>query len=160
MANRWIKIGLVLSAGLFSTIIAFNNITDYYSNFHFVSHVLSMDDTFPDNRGMWRAITNKNIHHFFYWVIILTEVAVAALLLFSGFKLWKYRKEPTAFQQAKGWAVIGLGLGIILWFTGFIAIGGEWFLMWQSQNWNGQQSAFRIAALFGIFLIYLNQPES
>lgn len=159
MANRWIKIGLVLSAGLFSFIITFNNITDYSSNFAFVSHVLSMDDTFDGNQGMWRAITNKNLHHLFYWLIILTEGLVCVLLLLSGFKLWKNRKDPTAFQQAKGLASFGLGLGILLWFFGFIAIGGEWFLMWQSQVWNGQQSAFRIAALFGIFLIYLNQPE-
>lgn len=159
MANRWVKIGTVFGAGLFSAIIAFNNITDYYSNFYFVSHVLSMDDTFPDNQGMWRAITNKNLHHLSYWLIIFTEVVIAFLLLSSSLNLWKTRKDPMAFQQAKGWAVIGLGLGILLWFVGFLAIGGEWFLMWQSQNWNGQQSAFRIAALFGIFLIYLNQPE-
>ena len=24
-----------------------------------------------------------------------------------------------------------------------MVVGGEWFLMWQSRTWNGQQAAFR-----------------
>jgi predicted small integral membrane protein len=50
-------------------------------------------------------------------------------------------------------------LGIILWFSGFITIGGEWFLMWQSDVWNGQQAAFRLVVIIGITLLYLIQPD-
>ena len=39
--------------------------------------------------------------------------------------------------------MIGVGLGFLVWFTGFMVVGGEWFLMWQSKAWNGQQAAFR-----------------
>lgn len=34
-------------------------------------------------------------------------------------------------------------LGFALWFIGFMAIGGEWFTMWQSAIWNGQTAAFQ-----------------
>ena len=38
-------------------------------------------------------------------------------------------------------------------------VGGEWFAMWQSQMWNGQQAAFRFyETLLGV-LIYVGQPE-
>ena len=47
------------------------------------------------------------------------------------------------FNAAKPYVVIGVGLGFLLWFTGFMVVGGEWFLMWQSKTWNGQQAAFR-----------------
>lgn len=160
MVNRILKTALVFSAGVFTFIITFNNLTDYASNFAFVAHVLSMDDTFPGNEGMWRAITSKPFHHFFYWIIILSEGAVTVLCLLGSFRLWKNRKDPQAFAQAKSFASLGLGMGVLLWFLGFMAVGGEWFLMWQSETWNGLQSAFRIAALFGIILIYLNQPEA
>ena len=30
---------------------------------------------------------------------------------------------------------------ILLFGVGFLAIGGEWFEMWQSQQWNGLQPA-------------------
>ena len=33
--------------------------------------------------------------------------------------------------------------GSCLWQVGFMSIGGEWFGMWQSQQWNGVPSAFR-----------------
>ena len=47
----------------------------------------------------------------------------------------------------------------MLWFTGFIAVGGEWFLMWQSEKWNGQNAAFRLVVIIGITLVYLVQPD-
>jgi predicted small integral membrane protein len=47
------------------------------------------------------------------------------------------------FQRAKSATAIGVLLGFSLWFTGFMAIGGEWFAMWQSEEWNGQTAAFQ-----------------
>jgi hypothetical protein len=38
---------------------------------------------------------------------------------------------------------VAAGLGFLVWFFGFMVIGGEWFQMWQSPLWNGQQAAFR-----------------
>ena len=56
MSLRLTKTALVGAIALFYTLVVFNNVTDYYSNYQFVRHVLSMDTTFPGNRGMWRAI--------------------------------------------------------------------------------------------------------
>jgi predicted small integral membrane protein len=41
----------------------------------------------------------------------------------------------------------------------FISVGGEWFLMWQSKTWNGQDAAFRMFVVLGIILVYLSLPE-
>ena len=38
-------------------------------------------------------------------------------------------------------------------------VGGEYFLMWQSHVWNGQESAFRFAALCMLGLVFLAQRE-
>ncbi|SMM97678.1 hypothetical protein SPONL_797 [uncultured Candidatus Thioglobus sp.] len=32
-------------------------------------------------------------------------------------------------------------------------------MMWQSEVWNGQQSAFRLAAIIGIVLLYLTATD-
>lgn len=45
------------------------------------------------------------------------------------------------------------------WFAGFLVVGGEWFQMWQSKTWNGQEAAFRFVACIGLVLIFLNQPD-
>ena len=82
------------------------------------------------------------------------------LCWWSGITLVRNLKAPAhAFQQAKNTAVIGLTLGALLWLTAFLTVGGEWFLMWQSQKWNGQEAAFRMFAVVGIVLILLVQRD-
>jgi predicted small integral membrane protein len=50
-------------------------------------------------------------------------------------------------------------MGFLTWQVGFMAIGGEWFSMWQSSAWNGTQSAFRLHMTIVAILIYLSLPE-
>ena len=159
MTQRTTKVILVWAVALYVTLVVFNNLTDYGSNFDFVSHVLAMDTTFPDNNGMWRAINVPALHHAFYWVIIATEAAIAVLCWLGGWRLLRSIKDPVRFNRAKGVAVAGLTLGIILWFTGFMTVGGEWFLMWQSSTWNGVAAAFRLVAILGIVLLYVVLPD-
>jgi predicted small integral membrane protein len=64
--TRWSKIRLVFSVAFFAMLVVVNNVTDYSSNYMFVSHVLSMDTTFPGNNGMWRAIKWPFLHHIAY----------------------------------------------------------------------------------------------
>ena len=40
-----------------------------------------------------------------------------------------------------------------------MAVGGEWFLMWQSETWNGQQAAFRFYMSILAVLIFVMQPD-
>ena len=160
MFIRCSKIALVCAIAFNATLIVFNNLSDYGSNYLFVAHVLRMDTTFPGNRGMWRAIDASLLHHLFYWVIILIEAAVAVLCWWGGVRLFRRRRDPQRFDRAKGPAVAGLTLGIVLWFSGFITVGGEWFLMWQSDTWNGTQAAFRLLAVFGITLLYLARADA
>lgn len=159
MLKRSSKVLLVWTVAFFVSLVVFNNLTDYGSNFGFVGHVLKMDTTFPDNRAMWRAIDSPSIHHGFYWFIILAEVAIAILCWLGGFRLLSSINDSARFDKSKGIAISGLTLGIVLWFTGFITIGGEWFLMWQSETWNGQEAAFRLVVILGIVLLYLVQPD-
>jgi len=157
--TRLSKVFLTWAVAFFASLVVFNNLTDYDSNFAFVSHVLKMDTTFPENRAMWRAIDSPFLYHAFYWIIILAEAAIAVLCWLGGFHLFRSINDASRFNQAKSAAIAGLTLGIILWFTGIITIGGEWFLMWQSKEWNGQAAAFRFVVILGIVLLYLIQPD-
>lgn len=159
MYTRFSKVLLVWTVALFVSLVVFNNLTDYDSNYAFVAHVLKMDTTFPNNQAMWRAIDSAYFHHAFYWVIIFVEAAIAILCWVGGVHLLRSRNDISGFNKAKGIAITGLTLGIVLWFSGFIMIGGEWFLMWQSETWNGQEAAFRLVAILGIVLLYVVQPD-
>jgi predicted small integral membrane protein len=83
MIIRICKAALVAAVALFVTLVVFNNLTDYFSNYHFVEHVLSMDTTFPGNNGMWRAIRLADADTIFYWAIIGWEI-VTGLLCWWG----------------------------------------------------------------------------
>ena len=71
------KVIMVAAIGLYASLVAFGNITDYGSNFAFVQHVLAMDTSFPDATIGYRAITNEIAHHVAYVLIIAAEVAPA-----------------------------------------------------------------------------------
>ena len=156
MIQRYGKVGLVASVAFFLFLVVLNNLTDYRSNYLFVENVLNMSTTFEGNQLMWRRIESPLIHHLFYWGIIAWEAAAMVLCGWGSWLLWKNREAPAGtFQQAKQWAVAGLILSLLQWFVAFITVGGEWFLMWQSPTWNGQDAAHRMFVILGIILIFL-----
>jgi predicted small integral membrane protein len=156
MSTRVSKSALTLTLGIFALLVSVDNIIDYDTNFAFVQHVLSMDTTFPGNKLMWRAITRDWVHHAAYASIIAAELAVGLMCVAGAWRLFTARARPAAyFNEAKALAIAGMAAGFGLYFFGFLVIGGEWFQMWQSATWNGQEAAFRFAALFGLVLIFV-----
>ena len=161
MNNRLIKILFGASIGLYMLLVCFNNMTDYDSNFQFVKMVSGMSDVFSKEKNGWRSITSDTLHHAMYLLIIGTEISIAVLVWAGVISMIKKLKSDAAeFKQSKNLLSLGLSLGVVLWFTLFISIGGEWFLMWQSKNWNGQQTAFLLSICFLLFLIHLNQDDA
>jgi predicted small integral membrane protein len=157
---RLSKIAMVLGLSLFALLVTFSNITDYDSNFAFVQHVLSMDTTFPGNDAMYRAITSPALWTAGYWLIIAGEGLTGLLLLIGAVRMMlMLRDPPEAFDRAKGFTIAGATVGFLVWFVGFMVVGGEWFLMWQSSTWNGQEAAFRFYMTILAVLIFVNQPE-
>lgn len=160
MTLRVAKLLLVFAVALFYTVVVFNNITDYDANYQFVRHVLSMDSTFPGNRGLWRALTAPGFHLAFYLVIIGVEIVTTILLWWGVVRLLGAMREPAGvFNGAKGVAISALTLAMSMWLVGFLSVGGEWFLMWQSRTWNGQNAAFRMFAVEGLVLLILMLPD-
>lgn len=155
--SKALLVGLI---GVFSLLVGVDNIVDYGANYEFVEHVMAMDTVFPDSTLTWRAITNDTLNHLAYALIIAVEILTGLLCVVGALRLWQVRADSAArFNAAKGVAVAGLVCGIALWFFGFLTIGGEWFQMWQSKTWNGQEAAFRFVACIGLVLIFLNQRD-
>ena len=161
MILRVAKLAVILAVALFYTLVVFNNLTDYDSNYQFVRHVLMMDSTFPGNRGMWRAMNSPVWHTAFYLSIIAWESVVMVLCWWGGVRLARVLSAPTeVFNRSKSTAIAALTLALLMWLVAFLEVGGEWFLMWQSRSWNGQETAFRMFTVIGIVLLLLAQPDS
>ncbi|HTQ96755.1 MAG TPA: DUF2165 domain-containing protein [Candidatus Acidoferrum sp.] len=161
MTVRVAKTALVFAVAFYTSLIVLNNLSDYDSNFQFVRHVLMMESTFPENHGMWRALNGPAWQILFYWTIILWELAAAVLCWWGGLRLSRAcSKGSKEFQRAKNMAVLGLTVNLMIWIAAFLAVGGEWFLMWQSPTWNGEAAAFRMFTVIGIVLVFLSQAET
>lgn len=156
MIVRLSKALLVCAIALFASLVAFGNITDYGSNFAFVRHVFMMDTIFPDATIAYRAIQSPWLHHAGYIGIILLETLTAVLCWIGGVRLLcSLKASATVFNRKKSWAIAGLTLGFLTWQVAFMSIGGEWFGMWMSTEWNGVPSAFRFFVTILLVLIYL-----
>ncbi|MFD8520412.1 DUF2165 domain-containing protein [Streptomyces capillispiralis] len=144
---------LTASVALYMALVAFGNITDFGTNQDFVRHVLAMDTTFKDDDLMWRAITDEGVQDAAYVAIIAWETA-AALVLVHGTWLWA-RGDGA---RARRFSTYGLLMTMLLFGAGFMAIGGEWFAMWQSEDWNGLDAALRVFVFSGVVLLVNHLP--
>jgi predicted small integral membrane protein len=157
---RAAKVLLVFGVAIFYSFVVLNNTTDYDSNYQFVRHVLMMDSTFPGNHGMWRALNSPALHTAFYVWIILWEALTMALCWWGGAQMTAaVGRSAREFHRSKNVAIAGLTLSLLMWLIAFLSVGGEWFLMWQSKTWNGQDAAFRMFTVVGIVLLLVAQPE-
>ena len=145
MITRIAKLLLLAGVAFFYSLVVFNNLTDFNSNYQLVRHVLMMDTTFPGNHGMWRALTSSTADNSFYVAIIVWEIVTAILLWWGCLALGRAIGRPAmSFEAAKRVPVIALTLSL---------------LMWQSRAWNGQETAFRDFTMVGIVLLIFIIPE-
>ena len=157
---RLSKIALIVAIALFASLVSFNNITDYGTNFAFVHHVFLMDTVFPDATIKYRAIELPLLHHIGYLCVIAAETATALLCWWGAARLWRRRNAPARdFNRGKDVAIAGLTLGFLLWQVAFMSIGGEWFGMWMSSQWNGIESAFRVFVTILAVLIHVTLAD-
>jgi predicted small integral membrane protein len=160
MSNRQISILMGFLPGIYMSLVVFNNLFDYNSNFVFLSNVASMTQVFSGETNRWRAVTVPSVHHLMYISVITWEFCTALVLLYGSIQMWKQRAaDRTVFLASKKFVLLGLSMGVILWFTAFITVAGEWFLMWQSTQWNGSHTAFFLSGIFLLFLILQRTGE-
>lgn len=148
---------LTATVALYMTLVVFGNITDFGTNQQFVQHVLSMDTTFKDPDLMWRAVESSALQNAAYVAVIVWE-ALAAVVLLAATWFWITGLRLDAYERARAVSTVGLVMVLLLFGVGFLVIGGEWFAMWQSSDWNGLDAAFRNVALAAFTLLVVHLP--
>ncbi|MCU1749924.1 DUF2165 family protein [Pseudomonas sp. 6D_7.1_Bac1] len=150
------KLCMVLMAGIFGLLVVFSNVTDYSSNYEFVGHILSMDTTRPNNELHYRAITSPMLHHRIYWMIITLETTYTACCLLGAFQLYKKLNAPRKeFHEAKKYAIVGLTMGIFVYYFCLQVVGNEWFDMDTSTQWNAMTWTRNVIDYMMTALIFL-----
>jgi len=135
---RYIKILMAVSVSLFCLIYALQNIWNLDAANWFVSYTTSMEghDKYPSHFGP--AVTSSMLHTIMLWIIIALEITAGLLAGKGAIDLFKARgASADDFNGAKTYAIAGCGVGILVWFGLFSALGGAYFQMWQTEAGSG-----------------------
>jgi predicted small integral membrane protein len=147
--------------------VVWGNLQAYDVNHFFVERTFAMDTLFQDEHLLWRAITSGALVHIGYILIIIWEALITLVLVLALVAWLRALKAgpgagPGRFELAKRLSTLGWTMVILLFAGGFLTIGGEWFLLWQSVDFGGAlQTAvnnFVIAAV-GILMARLVKDE-
>jgi len=88
---------------------------------------------------------------------LICEAVAAAVCWVGAARMWRGRADATAFKHAKEVANLGLALAAFLYFSAFLVVGAEWFLMWQSQQLGvALEMAFRMFMAAMAIMLFLS----
>lgn len=161
MTIRYLKIMLVALVGLQGLLYVAGNAANWNAGIGAVGYVLGMQghETYPAH--IFPPLRGATAATIAFLIILTGEFLVGALSLKGAWDLWRARKAGAdVFNAAKTWAVLGTGMAMVVWFGGFIVIGGALFQMWQTQLGGGSfDDAFVFAATGGIVMLFVNSPD-
>ena len=162
MAIRVLKIVLVVFVGLQGWFYVAGNLANWDSGWGAVGYVLGMEGHEIYGRHIFPPITNPALVTIAFLGIIFGEFLVGALSLTGAWHLWRARHgDADAFNSAKTFAILGAGMGMVVWLGGFVVVGGGLFQMWQTQVGTGSfEGAFIYGATSALVLLFVNNPDS
>lgn len=162
MAIRYLKIILVFFVGLQALLYFADNIINWSSAVHHVTYVLSLEGHEIYSASLVPSITHAALVTTVLLVILFGELLVGVLSIKGAWDLWKERtSRADAFNASKTYAIFGPGMALVVWFGGFIVLGGALFQMWQTQLGDASlDGSFVYAMTAGVIMLFVNQPDS
>ena len=161
MSIRYLKIILVVFVGLSGWLLVAGNIANWDAGLESVRYVMSMEGHEAYGTHIFPPITSPALIVIAYIVILAGEVLIGALCFKGAWDLFSARRESAeVFNSAKKYAILGAGMAMLVWFGGFVVIGGTLFQTWQTQVGSASfRDAFVFAASGGLVLLIVNQPD-
>ena len=161
MAIRYLKIVLVAFVGLMALLYGLQNIVNIQAAFQVVATVLSMSDHAYYSSSIGPSIESPGLVWLALALIIGAELAAGMLATKGAWDLWSSRAaQAPVYNQAKKFALLGCGLGAIVWFGFFGVLGGAYFQMWQTElGTMSMDGAFQYFVSCILILIFVNMPD-
>lgn len=162
MTVRILKIVLVIFVGLQGWFYVAGNLANWETDLAAVGYVLGMEGHEVYSAHIFPPITNPTLVTVAFLTIIAGEFLVGALSLKGAWDLGRALKQPAeVFNASKTFAILGAGMAMVVWFGGFIVIGGGLFQMWQTELGGGSfEGSFIYAASSFLVLLFVNSPDA
>jgi predicted small integral membrane protein len=162
LSIRYIKMTLVVFVGLSGVLLVAGNIANWNAGLELVGYVVGMEGHEIYGSHIFPPVTHPVLVTLAYLLILTGESLVGVLSLKGAWDLWLARDEnASAFNASKTYAILGTGMAVVVWFGGFVVIGGVLFQMWQTEIGHGSfADAFIFAAAGGLVLLIVNGPDA
>ncbi len=162
MSIRYLKMTLVVFVGLSAVLLVVGNIANWNAGLGTVGYVLSMEGHEVYGSHIFPPVTKPALVTIAFLLILAGEILVGALCLKGAWDLWSARNgSADAFDASKTYAVLGTGMAMVVWFGGFVVIGGTLFQMWQTKIGTASlHDAFVFAASGGLVLLFVCRADA
>ncbi|GAC16222.1 DUF2165 family protein [Aliiglaciecola lipolytica] len=162
MEIRILKIVLVVFVGLQGWFYVAGNLANWNSAMTAVSYVVGMHGHEIYSNPIFPAITHSAAITIALVCIVLGEFLIGAFCLKGAWDLWTTRKaNGLEYNAAKKYAILGAGMALVVWFGGFIVVGGGLFQMWQTKVGIASfEGAFMYGAVSGLILLFVNSSDA
>ena len=161
MAIRYLKIILVVIISLLCLVFASQNVANLDHAYQSFVYVTGMTDhtAYPSSFGP--AFQNPVLIWTALAVVVLCEYAGGLLAAKGAWDLWVARNAPAIqFNSAKTYALLGCGMGILVWLGLFGVVGGGYFQMWQTEiGWGSLEGAFQYFVSCALVFLIVNMAD-
>jgi len=157
---RIVKIGLIITVVLWGFFGALGNVLHWDETLGSVAAVTSMV-TFEGGAESWQATSNPLVLWLGALFITLSKLSAGVLCTLGAGRMWQSRNASAAdFSAAKGMALAGCGIAVIMLFGGFIVIAESWFELWRSEAMGAVLSAaVRYGSMIALIAIFVAAPD-
>ena len=161
MEIRLLKIVFVVIVALLGLVYAGQNVVNLEAAYQSIAYVVSMTDHTVYPASLGPAFDSPVLVWTMLSVIVLAEFTVGFLAAIGARDLWAARKAPgDGFNAAKTYALLGCGMGVVVWFGFFIVLGGGYFQMWQTDLGRlSLDGALQFGAVSGIIFLIVSMSD-
>jgi predicted small integral membrane protein len=161
MATRYLKIVFVALISLMCLFYGTQNVVNLQACYQAFAYVLGAVDHQVYADQVIPAINSSAV----IWLALVIAVGlefIAGLCAAKGaWDLWVARKAAAEeFNGAKTYALVGCGLGIVIWLGLFMVFGGALFIMWQTEVGRGSlENSYQFFGACALIFLIVNAAD-
>ena len=161
MFIRYLKIDFVIIIALLCLVYAGQNVANLEAAFQSFAYVMGNVDHAVYTSSFGPSITSPALIWLALIVVVACEFIAGSLATKGAWDMWSARSaERAIFNKAKNFALLGCGVGIIIWLGFFGVVGGAFFQMWQTTiGSNSLNGAFQFSVSCAIVFIIVSMPD-
>jgi len=161
MAKRFLKVVFVALISLLCLFYAIQNMLNLDACYQAFAYVLGASDHQAYSNPVVPPIRSPAIIWLALALVVSCEFLAGLLAAKGSLDLWRARRAPAEeFNRAKTYALVGCGLGIVVWLGFFAVLGGALFIMWQTDVGRGSlENAFQFFTSCALVFIIVSAAD-